>query len=161
MKSFDEKEIEILARLTCFAVYNVIWADEEASEIELGPIGGSVENYKSFPIPLYRDILQFINDNGGPDFFGSVISELDNDGVWENIINSAREVIDDLNSEDRGKILAGLYGILLDTTHADGEKDVRETQVTSMIFQDITTITPEDIKNMDSLWRKAASGRII
>ena len=53
--------------------------------------------------------------------------------------------------------LAGLYGILLETVHADGVKTQEESATVSQIMHYIGNVSLKDAYKMDKTWRKYAS----
>ena len=155
---FNEEELEIMGRLLVLSVREVVVADGEAYNIEFNPLTNGINNPGMFPIPIVGEVLQYMNKKGpnyGPDIIKEINENIDSDFFYE-ITNYARRVLDNLHRKDKEAFLAGFYGLLLDTVHADGHKDERESAVTLGIMRSITDLNMKDVFKMNKTWRKKA-----
>jgi len=151
--NISKDQLKILADLTCLAVADVVWADGEALKQEIGPFGKYVMKHQNFPVPEFRNILKYIDDNGGYYYF----VELDNNTTDEQadvIYQNGKELLNSFDDSFIRMFCAGLYGILLETSHADGNKSREESEEVSGIFMlliDKQKLNPFEI---DSTWRE-------
>ena len=155
---FNEEELEIMSRLLVMSVREVVVADGEVNNIEFNPLTYSINNPGLFPIPIVGEVLQYMNQKGpnyGPDIIKEINEKLDTDIFYE-MTNYARRVLDNLHRKDKEAFLAGLYGLLLETVHADGHKDEEESAASLDIIRSITDLNMKDVVKMNKTWRKKA-----
>tara|TARA_B100001758_G_C18267772_1_gene534617 strand:+ start:29 stop:505 length:477 start_codon:yes stop_codon:yes gene_type:complete len=158
MSYFSEEEKELLARLICMSVREVVVADGEIRDGEFSPLAGSIDIAEIFPIPITGEVLKYIQEKGHHEYAIGIIKEINDDiDVAEEIIEFGKRVIENLNKKDKEMFLAGLYGILLETVHADGVKTQEESATVSQIMQYIGNVSLKDAYKMDKTWRKYAS----
>ena len=155
---FNEEELEILGRLLVLSVREVVVADGEANLIEWNPLTSSINNPEFFPISVVGEVLQFMKEKG-PDYGPNIIKEINekiDTNIFYEITNYAGRVLENLHKRDRDDFLAGLYGLLLETVHADGHKDEEESAAALSIMRSITDLSMKDVIKMNKTWRKKA-----
>lgn len=151
--NIKKDELKILADLTCLAVADVIYADGEALEKEIRPFGNYVMKHQKFPVPEFRNILKYIHENGGYYYFVGLDNNTTNDQA-DVIYEKGKNLLNSLDENFIHMFCAGLYGILLETSHADGKKSKAESEEVSAIFMlliDKQKLNPFEI---DSTWRE-------
>lgn len=156
---FTDEELEILAKLLVIGVREVIVADGEVNDEEFGPFSFSISNADNFPIPIVGEVLSYIKQEGVdyvPGVFKEIINNIDNDSYFYEITSYGRKVLDNLHRKDKEAFLAGFYGLLLETVHADGHKDEEESAASLDIIRSITDLNMKDVVKMNKTWRKKA-----
>jgi hypothetical protein len=149
----SKEELKILADLTCLAVADVVYADGEALEKEIVPFGNYVMKHHKFPVPEFRNILKYIHENGGYYYF----VELDNNTTVDEadvIYQKGRELLNSFDENFIHMFCSGLYGILLETSHADGNKSNEESKEVSGIFMLLIDRQKLSPLKIDSTWRE-------